>query len=87
MELKTKNLEEIVKLVKRYSDYKQIKVKTNREKISKKTFIGVYFKKDTLIEKLREEVIQALTKYNIQDIITKQPHITLTRAISEKDAL
>lgn len=87
LEFENKYLEEIIKLVKRYSDYEQIKVKTNEVKISKKTFIGVYFQEDSLIKKLRAEVIQSLTKYNKKDIILKQSHITLTRVVAEKDAL
>ena len=87
LEVEDSFLKEIIKLVKNYSDFRQIKIKTNEVNIGKKTFIVLYFQEDSLIKKFREKVIQSLDKYNTEDIILQEPHITLTRVISENDAL
>lgn len=87
LEIENRLLKELITLVKSYSDFKQIKIKTNEVNIGKKTYIVLYFQEDSLIKKLREEVIKSLDKYNKEDIILQQPHITLTRVIRETDAL
>ncbi len=86
LNLDENDLLEIIKSIKKYSNHKKIKIKTSEAKISKKSFIGMYFQDDNLIKKLREQIIMSLSKYNKEEIVTKQPHITLTRLVHEKDA-
>jgi 2'-5' RNA ligase len=84
-EIEEKDLDQIVKLLeKAAAETSKIEVFVNEIKVDETTFIGLYFKDDKDVVRLRDKIIDFISEYNRGELVIKDSHLTLTRVQSEE---
>jgi len=84
-EIEEKDFDQIVKLLEKAADEtSKIEIFVNEIRVDETTFIGLYFKDDKDVVRLRDKIIDFISEYNRGELVIKDSHVTLTRVQSEE---